>query len=129
MAQWHLRSKRTSTGSTYSRLRKKRRQDRGSEFAETKIGPRKAKRERVRGGTEKGRLLSVEKINVADPKTGKVSRTKLLSVESNPANPHYTRRNIITKGAIVKTEAGVARITSRPGQNGIANGILIEEKK
>ena len=41
----------------------------------------------------------------------------------------YVRRNIITKGAIVKTEAGLVKITSRPGQDGTLNGILVEEKK
>lgn len=128
MAQWHLRSKKSPTGRAMSRLRKKRRQDRGSEFTETKIGSRKARTKRARGDTQKRRLLSVEKINVADPTTGKISRTTILSVESNPANPHYERRNILTRGAIVKTEAGLARITSRPGQQGIANGILLEEK-
>ena len=129
MAQWHLRSRKSPTGRALSRIRKKRRQDRGSEFTETKIGARKAKTSRVTGSNEKRRLLSAESLNMADPKTGKITRTKILSVESNPANPHYERRNILTKGAVVKTEAGMARLTSRPGQQGIANGILLEEKK
>jgi len=36
------------------------------------------------------------------------------------------RRNIITKGAVIKTEKGPARVTSRPGQHGIINAILLE---
>ena len=31
----------------------------------------------------------------------------------------------MTKGTIVQTEAGSARITSRPGQDGVVNAILI----
>ncbi|MDO5821049.1 MAG: 30S ribosomal protein S8e, partial [Methanobrevibacter sp.] len=33
--------------------------------------------------------------------------------------------NIITKGAIVETEIGNAKVTSRPGQDGIINGVLL----
>ncbi|MCK4384091.1 MAG: 30S ribosomal protein S8e, partial [Candidatus Lokiarchaeota archaeon] len=35
------------------------------------------------------------------------------------------RRHILTKGAVVETELGNARITSRPGQHGTLNGILM----
>lgn len=103
--------------------------DRGREFLETRIGKRNVKAKKSRGGNEKLKLLSVEKINVSDPKTKKVKRVKILSVEKNPSNPHFVRRNIVTKGAIVKTEIGSAKVTSRPGQDGIVNAVLIEEKK
>jgi small subunit ribosomal protein S8e len=128
MVKWHLRSRRAPTGKRMRRVRKKRKMDRGSESLETRIGKRKVKTKISMGGNEKLKLLSVGNINVSDPKTKKVRRVKILSVEKNPANPHFVRRNIITKGAIVKTEIGSAEVTSRPGQDGIANGILIEEK-
>jgi len=64
--------------------------------------------------------------NVIDPETNSTTRTPVLEVLENEANPHYVRRNIITKGAIVKTQLGPARVTSRPGQHGIINAILIE---
>jgi len=35
------------------------------------------------------------------------------------------RRSILTKGAIIKTEIGDARITNRPGQDGIINAVLL----
>ncbi len=129
MVKWHLRSRRTSTGKRLRKIRKKRKMDKGSEFLETRIGKRNVKAKRSRGGNEKLKLLSVEKINVADPKTKKFKRVKILSVEKNPANPHFVRRNIITKGAIVRTEIGSVEVTSKPGQDGIVNGVLIEEKK
>jgi small subunit ribosomal protein S8e len=68
-------------------------------------------------------------VNVSDPDTKTFKKTKIISVEGNQANPHYVRRNIITKGAVVKTEMGSVRITSRPGQTGFLNGVLLEEKK
>ena len=42
-------------------------------------------------------------------------------------DPNYVRRNILTKGAIVETELGRARITSRPGMDGIISGVVIDE--
>jgi len=33
---------------------------------------------------------------------------------------------ILTKGAIVETELGKVKITSRPGQDGVLNGVLIQ---
>lgn len=129
MVMWHLRSGRKPTSGRLRRLRKKRRSDRGSEFLEIRIGKEKKKQERVMGGLKKTRLLSSEKANVANPKTGKIQVSKILSVEENSANPHYVRRNIITKGAVIKTELGPARVTSRPGQRGIINAVLIEGKK
>jgi len=38
------------------------------------------------------------------------------------------RRNIITKGAILQTDLGKVRVTNRPGQEGVINGILVEKK-
>ena len=35
------------------------------------------------------------------------------------------RRNTITKGAIVDTSAGLAKVVSRPGQTGTINAILV----
>jgi len=129
MAKWHLRSKRTPTGSRLKKHRKKKKFERGSEFLETKIGKRRVKRERIRGGRFKLKLLSVDKINVTDPGAKTTRRVKVLSVEKNPANPHFVRRNIVTRGAIVKTEIGLAKVTSRPGQNGIVNAVLVKEEK
>jgi len=127
MALWHLRSKKKPSGGTLKANKKKKRTQRGSEFLETKIGKRKPKSARTRGGSKKLKLLSVQNINVAEGK-GKAKTVKVISVEENQANPHYVRRNIITKGAVVKTEIGSVRVTSRPGQHGTLNGVLIGKK-
>ena len=48
-----------------------------------------------------------------------------MNVIENPSNPHLVRRNILTKGAVVETKLGKAKVTSRPGQEGTLNGVLI----
>ncbi len=45
----------------------------------------------------------------------------------NAANRHYVRRDIITKGTIIQTKLGKARVTSRPAQDGTVNAVLISE--
>jgi len=44
----------------------------------------------------------------------------------NPSNRDYDRKGIITKGAIIETELGLAVVTSRPGQEGVINALLTE---
>ena len=127
MAEWHLNSNRKATGGRINKSRKKRRADKGFEFLETKVGPTKAKMKRCKGGLIKVRLLTADSMNVTD-KTGKITKTRIITVVENPANPNYVRRNIMTKGAIVKTDIGNARITSRPSQDGVVNGVLVETK-
>ncbi|MBI4182012.1 MAG: 30S ribosomal protein S8e [Candidatus Aenigmarchaeota archaeon] len=129
MAEWHLRSRRAPTGKLLHPLRKKRRQDRGLEFLETAISPRKARPTRALGGRVKQKLLSAEVANVVDPQTHRAVQAKIITVQGNPANPHYIRRNILTRGAIIKTDKGLARVTSRPGQDGVVNAVLVQEKK
>lgn len=126
MAKWHLRSKRNPRGGKLGKLKKKRKMDRGSSFLETKIGKKKAKIKRSFGGIKKIKLLSIDEVNLSSGK--KIEKTKILGVQENPANPHYVRRNILTKGAIIKTEKGLAKITSRPGRDGVINAVLIQEK-
>ena len=71
------------------------------------------------------KIISTELANVVNPKTKKSSRVKIQTVVENRANPFYVRRNIFNKGAIIETELGKAKITSRPGQHGVVNAILI----
>jgi small subunit ribosomal protein S8e len=50
-----------------------------------------------------------------------------LRVSKNPANKDYERRGVITKGAILETELGLAKVLSRPGQDGVINAVLIKQ--
>ncbi len=86
------------------------------------------KKIRARGGNIKHRVRKALYAIVSDPKTGKSRKAKILAVVQTPANREYARRNIIVKGTIIETEAGRAVVTSRPGQDGIINAVLLEEK-
>ena len=50
---------------------------------------------------------------------------KIVTVRENPANPNYVQRNVITRGAILETDVGLVRVRSRPGQDGILNGVRV----
>jgi len=129
LSVWHgtLHKKKSSGGRKRS-YRKKRKFERGSFPTETTRGAPKRRFTRVRGGNVKARLLSVTHANLSDPSAGKTERVEILRVIKNPANVDYDRRGVITKGTIIETPLGTARVTSRPGQNGIANAVLMPKK-
>lgn len=125
MARSQARSKRKFTGKRYKRFRKKRKRELERPSIQTAIGKDKKKKQRVWGGNFKLKLFATSFVNVTDLTTNKTSKVKILRFESNDASKDYTRRHVITKGAIVETELGKVKITSRPGQHGILNGILV----
>ncbi|MEM4247464.1 MAG: 30S ribosomal protein S8e [Candidatus Woesearchaeota archaeon] len=73
----------------------------------------------------KAKVQTADHVNLFDPKTKTFSQAKVVAVVECPANRHYVRRNVMVKGAVVKTEKGIARITSRPGQDGTVNAVLV----
>jgi small subunit ribosomal protein S8e len=81
--------------------------------------------ERTRGNNTKVRVKRALYANVINPETGEAAKVRILRVIETPANREYARRGIITKGAIIETEAGTAKVTSRPGQEGVINAILL----
>jgi small subunit ribosomal protein S8e len=125
MALWQGRSRRKATGGRYRTHKGKRKSEIGREQQITVIGSYAKKRVRTFGGNLKFRVLQTQKANLYDPKSKKTIRVNIKTVLENPANPNYVRRNIITRGAIVETDKGKARITSRPGQDGTINAVLI----
>ncbi len=125
---WHDDlTKRKRTGGRKKAYRKRRKYEAGRFPVETQLGEPERKLERTKGGGLKVKLVSDRWVNLSDPKTGKTERVRILSVVKNPANVDWDRRGIITKGTIVRTERGLAKIISRPGQNGVLNAIPIEE--
>ncbi len=124
MAKSQFRSTRKVSGKKYANVRKKRQCDLGGVPAHTQIGSNKEKVKRVMGGNQKKSLLRTEVVLVNDG--AKVEKLAIKGVENNPANIHYTRRNVITKGAIVSTEKGDVMITSRPGQSGSLFGKFVK---
>lgn len=130
MSVWHGDlHKRKPSGGRKRAYRGKRKFERGSFPAETMLGERKRKIDRGRGGNVKIKILSDNYACVTDPKTGKTEKVEISRVIRNPANVDYDRRGVITKGAIIETSLGLARVTSRPGQNGVINAVLIGEKE
>ena len=130
MSVWHgnMRKKKLS-GSRKKMYRKKRKFEQGTFPVETLMGERKQKLSRGRGGNIKIKILSEKQVSVTDPKTGKTEKTEVLRVVKSPANIDYNRRGVITKGAIIETSQGLARVTSRPGQHGILNAVLTGQEK
>ncbi|MEM0365526.1 MAG: 30S ribosomal protein S8e [Acidilobaceae archaeon] len=85
--------------------------------------------DRCRGGSIKVRAVRVAYAIVSNPKTGKAEKAKIVKVLEAPANKEYARKGVIVKGAIIETSVGKAVVTSRPGQDGVVNAILIEEAR
>lgn len=122
---WQGRSVRGTSGGRYRPSRGKRRSEIGSAPAETHIGEDRRRIVRSYGGNPKIRAMRARYANVADRATGTIRKVVIETVEENGANPNYVRRNLLTKGAVIRTEVGRARIISRPGQDGVINAILM----
>jgi len=127
MALWQGKSKRSKTGRRIRYHRGKRKAEIGKEQNLTTIGHTATKNVRTRGANKKTRAKTVNVAYVVDPKTNKTEKTEIISVIKNEANIHYVRRNIVNKGAIIETKKGKAKVTSRPGQTGTVNAVLINE--
>ena len=110
------RAKRKASGGRYKPV-VKRISNASSNPTHTKLSENKVKESRTRGASLKRKLLSANKVNVYDGK--KSSVVEISNVVENPANRHLVRRNVLTKGAVVE-------ITSRPGQEGAINGVLVK---
>lgn len=80
-----------------------------------------------RGGHVTSGVVTADFVNVSDGK-GKALKSKIIRVKKSPANRDYERRGVITKGAVLETEAGEAVVTSRPTADGVVNAVLTSKK-
>lgn len=126
MALSQAKARKKPTGGRYKDFRKKKQRDMRGLSALTKLEDKRVKVLRIRGANLKRRLLSANIANVYDPSNKKYKKAKINTITDNPANRHYIRRNIMTKGTMIDTEIGKAKITSRPGQHGNINAILVK---
>lgn len=126
MARWQGLSRRTKSGARLKKHHEKRKAELGRPEAQTIIGEKRIKSIRTRGANQKVRAYRLEECNLSDPATGKSEKVKIIDVETNAANKEYTRRKIMTKGALIRTENGYAIITNRPGQEGFISAIPTE---
>ena len=128
MPQWHGDlAKRKSTGGRSRVPRKKRAYEIGNLPAETTLGETEAKVVAAMGGNRKFKLKTSDCVNVTNPSTKETKKVQIVRFIKNPANIDYNRRGVITKGTVVETELGEARITSQPGVDGVLNAILISK--
>ncbi|VVB81808.1 30S ribosomal protein S8e [uncultured archaeon] len=116
---------RKPTGGIYKSARGRRKYEMGRLPAMTKIGEQRINTIRTKGNSRKMKVYVAQFANILDPKTKKYIKSAIKTVAECPANRHFVRRNIVVKGAIITTEAGRAKVTSRPGQSGTVNAVLV----
>ena len=127
MDQFHGRSLRNPRGGRRVPNRDKRKYESGGVFAAPKLSDaRVAELRRIRGGNYKVKLRYVDTANVIVDK-GRIVKAKIQKVVKTPDNRNYARLGYITKGAIISTEAGEAKVINRPSQDGVVNAILISK--
>jgi small subunit ribosomal protein S8e len=121
--------KRKLTGGKKRAYRSKKKYDQGGYPAETILGEPRRKFSRGLGGIIKVKVLSDKFASVTDPKSGKTEKTEITRVVRNGANVDYNRRGVITMGAEIETALGLAKVTSRPGTDGVINAVLMAAKE
>ncbi|MFH1642382.1 MAG: 30S ribosomal protein S8e [Nanoarchaeota archaeon] len=125
MAISQYRSKRKPSSSKYVPSRKQKLNELGRLPSLTKLEPKRHRIIKTVAGNQKVRLLSCDYANVYNKDTKKSEKIKIKTIVENPANRQFIRRNIMTKGCIIETEKGKAKVTSRPGQDGTVNAVLV----
>ncbi|MEK6843613.1 MAG: 30S ribosomal protein S8e [Candidatus Micrarchaeota archaeon] len=130
MVQYHatFKTKSSGTGAKKRSTRDKILANYGGFFAKPKLDEESEKEirevQKGKGGTTKVKLKHAKFANVV-MKDKSIKKVKIITVSESPANRHYASENVITKSAILETEAGKARVTSRPSQHGVVNAILL----
>jgi len=114
------------TGGKFWPARKKRLSEMGTDATLTKVGKLVQREKRTRGGGKITQLITANIANLLV--SGKYKKSKIKLVKENPANRNFARMNVMTRGAIIETEDGMAKVTSRPSRDGIVNAILIKAK-
>ena len=119
-------AKRTISGGKRFPSRERKAYELDRYAVETSVGNEKTNIKNVRGNNFKIALRKTSFANVLDLQQNKIVKSKILKTVKNPAKRDYERRGVITKGAIIETELGLAKVTSRPGQHGIVNAVSIK---
>jgi len=121
--------KRKSSGGKKRIYRTKKKYEAAGYAAETVLGEPKRKIADGMGGNVKVKALTESFASVTDQRTGQTQKVEIVSVIRNGANVDYNRRGVITKGAEIDTTLGHAKVTSRPGVDGVINAVLIAGKE
>lgn len=131
MVEWKKVSRRKATGGINNAVNAKTKSlsEKGGKFAKTTVSKvDKRYKSRTVGGNEK--LKASHAITIVVSQGNKATKGKILDVTENPANKHYVRQKIITKGAILKVDLDgketKVKVTSRPGQDGLVSGVIVK---
>jgi len=114
------------TGGRYIKRTKKKKHSLPGQKRTVKLAvEEKKKTKRTKGGNKKNYLLRGKYINIQE-KGKKLKKVEIKNVLETPSNKFLARQNVLTKGTIVQTDSGKVKITNRPSQEGMINGVLIE---
>lgn len=114
------------SGGKYLKNRKKKLHELAGQEKKIKLTEKeKRKTKKVKGGNKKTFLLGAKFINISGTKKAP-KKIEIKNVLETPSNRFLARQNRITKGTIIETEIGKVKITNRPTQEGIINGIIVE---
>ncbi len=119
--------KRKATGGRSRPHRTRRAFEKDGYAIEPLVGPASSRPINRRGGHSTSGVIFADFANVSDS-TGKSTKSKIVRVKKSPANRDYERRGVITKGAVLETEAGEAVVSSRPTADGVVNAVLTSKK-
>jgi small subunit ribosomal protein S8e len=121
-----MRLGRKISGGRYIKGKKKKKHSLLGQKKTVKLSPiEKRKTKRVMGGSKKDYLLRAKFVNIQE-NGKKAKKAEIKNVLETPSNKFLARQNVLTKGTIVETDRGKVKITNRPAQEGMVNGILIE---
>ena len=127
MVTIQARPRRKASGGLYRSTLSKRTHMLGRTPSMTKVGTNERKRKvSTKGGGAKHRLFEATHANCYNPKTKKHEQATIKAVVESPSNRNFVRRNILTMGTVIDTSKGKARVTSRPGQYGTVDAVLVE---
>lgn len=125
----HLKSKTKHSGNGKRKIKfcDKKECQRGNYFISTKFGNADVKVDyRTKGGNHISKLKKALYVNLLTKEGYK--KVKMIAVlDSKDINRNFARLNIVTRGTIINTEAGKAKIVNRPGREGAINAVLMEE--
>ena len=131
MVEWKKVSRRKSTGGINNAVNAKTKalSEKGGKFAKTTVAKvDKRFKARTVGGNEKLKISHAQTVLVSQG--NKTAKGRILDVSENPANKHFVRQKIITKGSILKVELDgkdvKVKVTSRPGQDGLVSGVIVK---
>ena len=99
------RHKRRLTGGRMPIHKKKRAYEKGRPFANTRLGEKKIRKIRVRGGNHKYRALRLNMGNFTWQSEQITLVTKIINVVYHASNNEYIRTNTLTKNTIVRIDA------------------------